>query len=208
MHDIKNLRKNLEIYKKKLIDRNFILDTNKFNNLDNNNRKLITEKETLEKEKKILSKSKDKSNFEKSKKISEEISKLSAKQITTQNELNESDANSLVGKGCTAVFEGANMPCSRKAIKVWKQHAIIYIPGKASNAGGVAVSGLEMAQNAARLTWSREKVDQELQQIMKNIYQNISEAAEKAGSPDDLEVGANVAGFLKIAEAMEQLGYI
>ena len=89
MHDIKNLRKNLEIYKKKLIDRNFILDTNKFNNLDNNNRKLITEKETLEKEKKILSKSKDKSNFEKSKKISEEISKLSAKQITTQNELNE-----------------------------------------------------------------------------------------------------------------------
>ena len=126
----------------------------------------------------------------------------------TQNELGQSDANSLVGKGCTSVFEGANMPCSREAIQVWKQNSILYIPGKASNAGGVAVSGLEMAQNAARLTWSREKVDQELQKIMKNIYQNITKAAEEAGSPGDLEVGANVAGFLQIAEAMQQLGYI
>ena len=100
------------------------------------------------------------------------------------------------------------MPCSREAIQVWKQNSIVYIPGKASNAGGVAVSGLEMAQNAARLTWSRDKVDQELQKIMKNIYQNITKAAEEAGSPGDLEVGANVAGFLQIAEAMQQLGYI
>jgi glutamate dehydrogenase (NADP+) len=126
----------------------------------------------------------------------------------TQNEIQGSHAEHLINQGCTAVFEGANMPCSRDAIKVWKQNKVVYIPGKASNAGGVAVSGLEMAQNAARLTWTREKVDQELQGIMRNIHTNIVAAAEEAGSPGDLEVGANVAGFLQISEAMGQLGYV
>jgi glutamate dehydrogenase (NADP+) len=124
----------------------------------------------------------------------------------TQNEITKSDAEHLVKEGCSSVFEGANMPCDREAIGVWKQHQVVYIPGKASNAGGVAVSGLEMAQNAARLTWTSEKVDTELQQIMARIYQNISRAAEEAGSPGDLEVGANVAGFLEVAQAMDELG--
>ena len=127
----------------------------------------------------------------------------------TQNEINEESAKILIKNGCYMVVEGANMPSTNEATAVYQDAGIIYIPGKASNAGGVAVSALEMSQNSLRLSWTFEEVDERLKGIMKNIYKNISAAAAKYGkSDDDYIAGANVAGFLKVAEAMLAQGIV
>lgn len=126
----------------------------------------------------------------------------------TQNELDEESAKALVANGCFAVAEGANMPSTLEATNYFIDHNILFAPGKASNAGGVAVSGLEMAQNAARLSWTFERVDDELKNIMKNIYQNASNAAKEFGFEDNLVVGANIAGFIKVADAMLAQGIV
>ena len=126
----------------------------------------------------------------------------------TQNELDEEAAKTLVKNGCFAVAEGANMPSTLEATNVFIENKILFAPGKASNAGGVAVSGLEMAQNASRLAWSFERVDEELKNIMKNIYQNASNAAKEFGFEDNLVVGANIAGFIKVADAMLAQGIV
>ena len=126
----------------------------------------------------------------------------------TQNELNEEQAKQLVENGCMAVAEGANMPCTPEAVEVFHKNGILFAPGKASNAGGVATSGLEMSQNSLRLSWSREEVDQRLENIMINIHKNASETAKQYGREGDYVFGANVAGFLKIAEAMQAQGIV
>jgi glutamate dehydrogenase (NADP+) len=126
----------------------------------------------------------------------------------TQNELNGNDAIALTNNGCLAVAEGANMPCTPEAVEVFHQKRILFAPGKASNAGGVATSGLEMSQNSLRLSWSREEVDQRLHNIMINIH----EAAMKYGKESDGYVnyvkGANIAGFVKVADAMLDQGIV
>jgi len=119
-----------------------------------------------------------------------------------QNDLTVEDAKVLSANGCIIVAEGANMPCTPEAVACFAQKGVLFVPGKAANAGGVATSGLEMSQNAIRYNWSFEKVDQRLQSIMQNIYQQISEAAEEYGMPSNYLAGANIASFLKIAEAM------
>ena len=126
----------------------------------------------------------------------------------TQNEMNGAEAEALVAGGCIAVGEGANMPCTPEAVDVLHANGVLFAPGKASNAGGVATSGLEMAQNSARLSWSREKVDKKLDEIMVNIHKNAFETAEKYGQPGNYVFGANIAGFLKIAEAMLAQGVV
>lgn len=120
----------------------------------------------------------------------------------TQNELDANGARALVANGVIAVGEGANMPSTPEAIEIFKANKILFAPAKASNAGGVATSGLEMSQNSLRLSWTFEEVDEKLHGIMKNIYKNASAAAEKYGHKGDLVVGANIAGFQKVAEAM------
>ena len=126
----------------------------------------------------------------------------------SQNEMDEKGAQALVDNGCMAVFEGANMPLTPEAIAVVQNNGLLYSPGKASNAGGVATSGLEMSQNSIRMSWSFEEVDEKLQGIMKNIYQACYAASVECGKPGDLMVGANVAGFLKVAEAMMAQGVV
>jgi glutamate dehydrogenase (NADP+) len=126
----------------------------------------------------------------------------------TQNELNGIDAENLVKGGVIAVSEGANMPSTPEAVEVFRREKILFGPGKAANAGGVATSGLEMAQNSARLSWTRQEVDHRLDEIMTNIHKNAFEAAEKHGTPGDLVNGANIAGFLKIARAMSMQGLV
>jgi glutamate dehydrogenase (NADP+) len=126
----------------------------------------------------------------------------------TQNELDEKAAKTLVKNRCIAVAEGANMPCTPEAIKVFLENKILFGPGKAANAGGVATSGLEMAQDSQRLTWSFEEVDKKLRQIMVNIYRSAKEAAEEYGTPDNLVNGANIAGFMKVARAMMAQGLV
>ena len=126
----------------------------------------------------------------------------------TQNEILKADAENLVKNGIKLVGEGANMPCSVEAEKILMGNGVLLAPAKAANAGGVAVSGLEMAQNSARMTWSREKVDQELKNIMNNIYKNISEAAEKYSEKNNFVDGANIAGFMKVSRAMLAEGYV
>ena len=120
----------------------------------------------------------------------------------TQNELDEVGAKALAKNGCKYVAEGANMPSTPDAIKVFESARIHFGPAKAANAGGVATSALEMAQNSMRYTWGFEKVDAKLQEIMKNIYSNSANIAEDYGRAGDLVFGANVAGFLKVADAM------
>ncbi len=120
----------------------------------------------------------------------------------TQNEIDETSAKTLVANGCWCVGEGANMPSTLEAIEVFREAGILFGPAKAANAGGVSVSGLEMTQNSTRLPWSFEEVDSKLQNIMKNIYKNAYDASVEMGRPGDLVVGANVAGFLKVANAM------
>ncbi|MGI6021433.1 MAG: NADP-specific glutamate dehydrogenase, partial [Lachnospiraceae bacterium] len=125
----------------------------------------------------------------------------------TQNEINEESAKLLIANGVECICEGANMPSTNEAVAVYQEAGILYIPGKASNAGGVATSALEMSQNSQRLSWTFEEVDAKLKDIMVNIYANISDAAAKYGkTPDDFVTGANAAGFLKVAEAMMAQG--
>ena len=126
----------------------------------------------------------------------------------TQNELNGADAANLVSNSVTAVAEGANMPCTPEAVEVFLKEKVLFAPGKASNAGGVATSGLEMSQNSLRLNWTREEVDQRLNDIMVNIHKNAYETAKKYGREGDYVFGANVAGFLKIAESMLAQGVV
>lgn len=126
----------------------------------------------------------------------------------TQNELKLDDAKQLVANGVVAVCEGANMPTTLEATKYLQENKVLFVPGKASNAGGVAVSALEMSQNSERLAWSFEEVDGKLKDIMVNIYHNIAAAAKKYGLDGDYVAGANIAGFLKVAEAMEAQGVV
>ena len=120
----------------------------------------------------------------------------------TQNEVDEASAKTLITNGCMGVFEGANMPCTPEAIAAIKGAGLLYSPGKASNAGGVATSGLEMSQNAEHLSWTFEEVDSKLKGIMETIYADCAAAAEKFGMKGDIQAGANIAGFLKVADAM------
>ncbi len=124
----------------------------------------------------------------------------------TQNEVNAEEAQALVDNGCICVSEGANMPSTPEAIEVFLRSKILYGPGKAANAGGVATSGLEMSQNAMRLGWGQEEVDQRLHQIMINIHKACAEAAGEYGTPGNYVNGANIAGFKKVADAMIDLG--
>lgn len=126
----------------------------------------------------------------------------------TQNELNEEDAKILVKNKVLAVVEGANMPSTLQAIDLFKKEKILFAPAKAANAGGVAVSALEMSQNSIRLSWSFEEVDKKLYKIMENIYNSSKNAAKEFDFEGDLVVGANIAGFLKVAEAMSSQGIV
>ena len=126
----------------------------------------------------------------------------------TQNEINAEHAQALIRNGVIAVAEGANMPSYLEAIKVFRNSNVLFGPAKAANAGGVAVSGLEMTQNSMRLLWTREEVDQKLQWIMKSIHKSSLEAAEAYGSKGNYLVGANVAGFIKVAKAMLAYGIV
>lgn len=126
----------------------------------------------------------------------------------TQNEINGEDAEKLISNGIIAVSEGANMPSTPEAIRIFQEAKILYAPGKAANAGGVSVSGLEMTQNSIKLSWSSEEVDEKLKSIMKNIH----ESCVKYGTDDDGYInyvkGANVAGFMKVAKAMMAQGIV
>lgn len=126
----------------------------------------------------------------------------------TQNELNADDAKALVENGCFCVSEGANMPTTPNGVKVFLENKVLYGLGKAANAGGVAVSGLEMSQNSLRLSWTREEVDERLHNIMISIHKASIEAAEKYGHPGNYVVGANIAGFLKVADTMMDQGVV
>jgi len=124
----------------------------------------------------------------------------------TQNEIDEESARKLVANGCFAVGEGANMPSTPEAIEIFLQNDVMFAPAKAANAGGVATSALEMCQNSMRYSWTFEEVDAKLQDIMINIYKNASDAAKEFGHEGNLVVGANIAGFLKVADAMYAQG--
>lgn len=126
----------------------------------------------------------------------------------TQNELDATGANALVANGVLAVCEGANMPCTPEAIEIFQNNNVLYAPGKASNAGGVATSGLEMSQNSLRLSWSFEEVDERLKGIMENIYRTVADTAKEYGMENNFMAGANIAGFAKIAQAMMQQGIV
>ncbi|MEI4769529.1 NADP-specific glutamate dehydrogenase [Psychrobacillus sp. FJAT-51614] len=120
----------------------------------------------------------------------------------TQNELEEKDAAILIGNGVIAVGEGANMPCTEEAVLLFQANGVLFGPAKAANAGGVAVSAMEMSQNSMRLSWTVEEVDEKLKLVMRNIYESCHNAANNFGHPGNLVVGANIAGFLKVADAM------
>jgi glutamate dehydrogenase (NADP+) len=126
----------------------------------------------------------------------------------TQNEIDAEDAKTLLANGCYLVAEGANMPSTPEAIEQFTENKILYGPGKAANAGGVATSGLEMSQNSGRLSWTREKVDESLQNIMISIHKQCFEAAEEYGQSGNLVMGANIAGFVKVADAMLDQGLV
>ncbi len=125
-----------------------------------------------------------------------------------ENEIDQANALALVKNGCTCVSEGANMPSDLEAIQVFLDNHVLYAPGKAANAGGVAVSGLEMAQNSMRMSWSREEVDQKLQVIMRNIHKSALDASEAYGCKGNYVMGANIAGFIKVAKAMLAYGIV
>jgi glutamate dehydrogenase (NADP+) len=126
----------------------------------------------------------------------------------TQNEINGKDAKNLVKNGVYVVAEGANMPTTAEGVDVFVEAKILFAPGKAANAGGVATSGLEMCQNSARLSWSRDEVDNRLHQIMKSIHKTCVEAAQAYGTPGNYVNGANIGGFLKVARAMMEQGLV
>ena len=124
----------------------------------------------------------------------------------TQNDIDLDDAKAIVASGAIACIECANMPCTTDAVEYFRAQDIYFAPSKAVNAGGVAVSALEMSQNSERLSWTFEEVDAKLEQIMTNIYANCAAAAKKYGG--DLVSGANIAGFLKVCEAMKAQGIV
>jgi len=126
----------------------------------------------------------------------------------TQNEIDVADAKELMGNGCKLVSEGANMPSTPEAIEVYQANKILYGPGKAANAGGVATSGLEMSQNSLRLSWTREEVDERLHNIMKAIHKQCTDAANEYGQPGNYVMGANIAGFVKVADSMIEQGVV
>ncbi len=126
----------------------------------------------------------------------------------TENEIHKAEAETLVKNGCMAVCEGANMPTTIDGYHIFKEAGILYAPGKAANAGGVATSGLEMSQNSMRLPWSREEVDQRLHEIMIRIHDTCLETSERFGTPGNYVNGANIAGFLKVADAMIDQGLV
>lgn len=126
----------------------------------------------------------------------------------TENELHVEDAFHLVNNGCIAVAEGANMPCTPQAIEVFQSHGVLYAPGKAANAGGVAVSGLEMSQNSLRYSWSREKVNKKLKTIMQNIHESCIRYGREERGYINYQKGANIAGFVKVADAMIAQGMV
>jgi glutamate dehydrogenase (NADP+) len=126
----------------------------------------------------------------------------------TQNELLLDDAKALVANGCFAVAEGANMPTTLDATEYLIEHGVLFAPGKAANAGGVATSGLEMSQNSERLSWTFEEVDSKLKGIMVNIFHSMDEASARYGKKGNYVVGANIAGFEKVANAMIAQGVI
>jgi len=124
----------------------------------------------------------------------------------TQNELNANDAKQLVENGCMCVSEGANMPCTPEAVEIFIEKKLLFGPGKAANAGGVATSGLEMSQNGMKLNWTAEEVDQRLHQIMINIHDNCVKYGKDASGYVNYPKGANIAGFKKVADAMIDQG--
>ncbi len=126
----------------------------------------------------------------------------------TQNELSEADAKTLVENGVMAVAEGANMPCTPTAVQLFREAKVLFAPGKAANAGGVATSALEMQQNASRDSWSFQKTEERLAEIMHGIHEACDETADEYGVPGDYVTGANIAGFIRVAEAMRALGVI
>ena len=126
----------------------------------------------------------------------------------TQNELNEDDAKKLVENGVKVVVEGANMPCTAEAVHYLQKNNVLYAPGKASNAGGVATSGLEMSQNSLRLNWSREEVDERLRKIMKDIHEQCVKFGKEENGSINYMKGANIAGFVKVADAMLAQGVV
>jgi len=126
----------------------------------------------------------------------------------TQNELDGADAKKLVKHGCICVAEGANMPCTPDAVKVFHENKILFGPGKAANAGGVATSGLEMSQNSMRLGWDRDEVDNRLRGIMIRIHEACVAACDEYGLKDNYVAGANIAGFIKVADAMLDQGIV
>jgi glutamate dehydrogenase (NADP+) len=126
----------------------------------------------------------------------------------TQNELNKDDAKMLVDNGCICVSEGANMPSTPGAVEYFLESKILYAPGKASNAGGVATSGLEMSQNSMRLSWTREEVDLELHKIMKSIHETCVKHGKQKDGYTNYVYGANIGGFVKVAEAMLAQGLV
>ena len=126
----------------------------------------------------------------------------------TQNEITGKDAETLVKNGCYVVSEGANMPSTPEAVEKFQAAKILYGPGKAANAGGVATSGLEMSQNSMRMKWTREEVDEKLQRIMTDIHSACSQAAEEYGQKGDYVMGANIAGFVKVADSMLDQGLV
>ncbi len=126
----------------------------------------------------------------------------------TQNELNLEDAQALLDNGCYCVAEGANMPSTREATELFLEKKILFMPGKAANAGGVATSALEMSQNSQRISWSFEEVDEKLKGIMQGIYAKVSDAAARYGVEDNFVAGANIAGFEKVVEAMTAQGIV
>jgi len=126
----------------------------------------------------------------------------------TQNEIDAENAEALVKNGCICVAEGANMPSSPEAVRIFQDNNLLYGPGKAANAGGVATSGLEMSQNSQKLSWTREEVDSRLLLIMKSIHQSCLDAAEAYGRKGDYVMGANIAGFIKVANTMLAYGVV
>lgn len=128
----------------------------------------------------------------------------------TQNELNHADAMSLINLGCQVIIEGANMPCTAEAIDVFRKSKVWFGPGKAANAGGVTIQGLEMAQNTSYVQWTAEEVDMRLQEVMRDIHQKIIKAAQDygIGNPEALLHGANIASFLRVAQAMLEQGCV
>jgi glutamate dehydrogenase (NADP+) len=126
----------------------------------------------------------------------------------TQNELTDDDARRLIGNGCIAIGEGANMPCTPNAVRLFQEAGVAFAPGKAANAGGVATSALEMQQNASRDSWTHVYTEQRLHQIMVDIHRRCHDTAEQFGAPGNYVAGANMASFILVAEAVLELGLV